>query len=92
MTQGHLEPEAKKYVQDYFTDFARNSATDFKRAQVRQNTVNRRLGATLDSFAQQSDREDKRVKLQHALTRDFEAGHLNRLPPLTYIWSNPDHS
>jgi hypothetical protein len=29
--------------------------------------VNRRLGATLDSFAQQSDREDKRVKLQNAL-------------------------
>jgi hypothetical protein len=58
---GQLDPAAEKYVQDYFADFARNSAEDFKRAQVKQNTVNKRLGQTLDSFAQQSDDEFKDI-------------------------------
>lgn len=58
---GQLDPAAEKYVQDYFADFARNSANDFKRAQVRQNTVNKRLGQTLDRFVQQSDDDFKDI-------------------------------
>ncbi len=45
---GGLESEAENYVQAYFADFGRNDAADFKRAQVRQNTVHDRLGKTLD--------------------------------------------
>lgn len=52
---GELEPPVAKYVQDYFADFARNSAADFKRAQVPQKTVNERLGKSLDDFAPQHD-------------------------------------
>jgi hypothetical protein len=51
----------EKYVQDYFADFARNSSADFKKAQVRQMTVNKRLGATLDNVAGPRDDDDKRV-------------------------------
>jgi hypothetical protein len=51
---GTLEPKVEKYVQDYFADFARDSSTDFKGAQVRQTTVNKRLGVSLDNLARQS--------------------------------------
>jgi hypothetical protein len=52
-----LEPAAEKYVQDYFADFARNDSTDFRRAQVRQNTVHQRIGAQLDGLPQDSGRD-----------------------------------
>ena len=42
------------FVQNYFADFTRNSSADFKRAQVRQGVVHRRLGATLDNISQQA--------------------------------------
>ena len=58
---GVLPPEVEKYVQDYFADFRRNNSTDFKRAQVRQNTVNERLGTTLDNMAQQIGYAEQRV-------------------------------
>jgi hypothetical protein len=58
---GVLPPEVEKYVQDYFADFARNSLADFKRAQVSQNTVNKRLGATLDNIAQRSGYAEQRA-------------------------------
>lgn len=51
---GNLEPAVEKYVNDYFADFARNSAADFKRAQVPQRSVNERLGDTLDNIARAS--------------------------------------
>lgn len=57
---GALAPDVEKYVQDYFADFARNSSADFKRAQVKQNTVNKRLGATLDNVAQQGGYTEQR--------------------------------
>lgn len=49
---GALSPNAGKYVQDFFSDFARNSSMDFKRAQVRQSTVHKRLAAALDNVAE----------------------------------------
>jgi hypothetical protein len=61
---GALEPAAEKYVQDYFADFARNDATEFKRAQVRQNTVHRVLGAELDSVPQRRAREPENAKAE----------------------------
>ena len=54
---GTLEPAAGKYVQDFFADYARNDATDFKRAQVRQKMVHEMLGAELDRFVQQRNPE-----------------------------------
>ncbi|MGA8494392.1 MAG: hypothetical protein WB764_02845, partial [Xanthobacteraceae bacterium] len=70
---GNLEPAAEKYVQDYFADFARNESADFKRAQVNQNTVNKRLGAALDSLAQPSVDPDnvKREQLYSDICRTF---------------------
>lgn len=56
-----LAAEVDKYVRDFFADFARNSSADFKRAQVRQSVVHQRLGATLDSIAQEIDRTEHRV-------------------------------
>jgi len=44
---GALTPDVEKYVRDYFADFARNTANDFKRAQIKQATVNKRLAARL---------------------------------------------
>jgi hypothetical protein len=52
---GALAPDVEKYVQDYFADFARNSSADFRRAQVKQNIVHKRLGATLDNISQQGE-------------------------------------
>jgi hypothetical protein len=62
---GGFQPAAEKYVQDYFADYARNDSTDFKRAQVRQNTVHQVLGAELDSRAQGSGRDPEKVKAEH---------------------------
>ena len=56
--------KVEKYVQAYFADFQRNSATDFKRAQVKQNTVNERLGTTLDDFIQQHDPERQGIEAE----------------------------
>lgn len=51
--KGALRPDVDKYVRDYFADYARNSSTDFKRAQVRQGDVHKQLGKTLDFVAEQ---------------------------------------
>jgi hypothetical protein len=56
-----LAPDVDKHVQDFFADFARNSSADFKRAQVRQGIVHKRLGATLDNIAQQTGHADQRA-------------------------------
>lgn len=61
---GTLESEAEKYVQAYFADFARNGVADFKRAQVRQNSVHKRLGESLKSTAEDSYRGNPDVKLE----------------------------
>jgi hypothetical protein len=58
---GVLEPAVDKYINDYFADFVRNSAADFKRAQVEQRAVNKRLGDTLDNIAVLSGDEGERV-------------------------------
>jgi hypothetical protein len=52
--ESELTSDAKKYVADFFADFGRDSASDFKRAQVRQGTVHERLGASLDNRATQA--------------------------------------
>jgi len=44
------DPAAERYVQDYFADYAR----DFKRAQVKQLSVHRQLGAEVDNLAQEA--------------------------------------
>ena len=54
---GTLEPAAGKYVRDFFADYARNDATDFKKAQVPQKMVHEMLGAELDRFVQQRNPE-----------------------------------
>ncbi len=62
---GTLEPKAAKYVQDYFADFARGAAADFKRAQISQKRVNERLGTALDSAAQKSGGELRNGRAEH---------------------------
>jgi hypothetical protein len=52
---GVLRSDVDRYVKDYFADYARNSAADFKRAQVKQGVVHKRLGETLDVIAQQNE-------------------------------------
>jgi hypothetical protein len=52
--EGALRPDVDKYVRDYFADYARNSSGEFKRAQVRQGTVHKHLGETLDAIAEQN--------------------------------------
>ena len=64
------DPAAEKYVQDYFADFARNDASDFKRAQVKQISVHRQLGAELDSLAQEGDRP-KNSKAEHLFSNVY---------------------
>jgi hypothetical protein len=64
------DPAAEKYVQDYFADFARNDPTDFKRAQVKQISVHRQLGAELDSLAQEGDRPDNN-KAEHLFSNVY---------------------
>ena len=61
---GKLEPAVEKYVQDFFVDFARNNATDFKKAQVRQKMVHEVLGAELDRFARQHSPEYEGVSAE----------------------------
>jgi len=58
---GKLEPKAEKYVEDFFADDRRNSRDDFKKAQVPQYDVNKRLGASLDEFARQIGADQDRV-------------------------------
>jgi hypothetical protein len=64
------DPATEKYVQDYFADFARNDASDFKRAQVKQISVHRQLGAELDSLAQEGDRP-KNSKAEHLFSNVY---------------------
>lgn len=51
--EGVLRPEISKYIEAYFADYARNSSTDFKRAQVKQRVVHKDLGEMLDGIAEQ---------------------------------------
>ena len=53
---GALGSDARKYIDDYFADFARNETADFKRAQVRQKAVHESIGANLDGVARKGDR------------------------------------
>jgi hypothetical protein len=66
-----LAPDVGKYVQDFFADFARNSSTDFKRAQVRQGVVHERLGATLDNIAQQTGDAEQRAPAERAYSNVY---------------------
>lgn len=54
---GAVTPAATKYVQEFFDDYARNDAKDFKRAKIVQGTVHKQLGAELDKFAHESGRD-----------------------------------
>jgi hypothetical protein len=54
---GQIEPEIEIYIKAYFSDFARNRDSDFKYAQVKQKKVNKRLGSTLDNFANQKEKQ-----------------------------------
>jgi hypothetical protein len=56
-----LASDAGKYAHDFFADFARNGSADFKRAQIRQGVVNRRLGETLDNFSGSAGDAERRV-------------------------------
>src|SRR6266851_2558009 len=58
---GQVHSEIAKYVDDFFADFARNSRDDFKRAQVKQGAVNKRLGDSLDEIAQREGGNRNRV-------------------------------
>ena len=50
-SDGELTAEMKKYVQGYFSDFARNTASDFKRTDLRQGAVHNAIGKDLEKFA-----------------------------------------
>jgi hypothetical protein len=56
---GNLRADAETHVQDYFSDFARNSAADFKRSQLRQGAVHDSVGAMLRSGIEQSGDSEK---------------------------------
>jgi hypothetical protein len=70
---GNLEPVAAKYVQEYFDDFARNSATDIKRAQVKQGTVHKQLGTELDITAHESGRDAAKVKAEQIYSNIYRS-------------------
>ena len=61
---GRLKADAEKYVEAYFTDFARNTAADFKRAQIRQQKVHEHLGAILDNLVDRNSRTDEYPKAE----------------------------
>ncbi|MGD0763560.1 MAG: hypothetical protein ABR929_10320 [Roseiarcus sp.] len=48
---GRLKDDVKKYLEEYFADFARNSPSDFKRTRIRQGEVHDVVGDDLKSFA-----------------------------------------
>jgi hypothetical protein len=54
---GNLGPEAENYIQAFFADYVRNRAADFKRAQVSQRTVNKKIGQTLNNAKPKDDSE-----------------------------------
>jgi hypothetical protein len=51
-----IKREVEKYITDFFADYARNSASDFKRAQVRQGAVHEFLGTVRDEAVAQTNR------------------------------------
>jgi hypothetical protein len=59
---GELTPAAAKYVQEFFDDYERNDVKDFKRAEIRQGTVHKQLGAELDKWAHESGRDPTKEK------------------------------
>lgn len=53
---GKLNPDAETHIQEYFSDFARNEVSDFKRLRLRQGAVHASVAAMLDNGVQQSGR------------------------------------
>ena len=47
---GRVKDDVKKYLEEYFADFARNSPSDFKRTRIRQGEVHNVVGDDLKSF------------------------------------------
>ena len=70
---GSLEPAAAKFVQEFFDDFARNSAADVKRAQVKQGTVHKQLGDELDITAQESGRDFTKIKAEQLYSNVYRS-------------------
>lgn len=56
---GALTADAEKHVQEYFADYARNSAEDFKRPRLRQDAINKSIGRTMASGVRKIDRSEK---------------------------------
>lgn len=58
---GNLGAGAENYIRAFFADYIRNSATDFKWAQVSQRTVNKKIGQTLNDVKSKEDSDFSRV-------------------------------
>lgn len=54
-----LTADAEKHVREYFADYVRNSADDFKRPRLRQGAINKSIGTAIVSGLEKSERADK---------------------------------
>jgi hypothetical protein len=51
--------DAEKHVQEYFADYARNSAEDFRRPRLRQGAIHKSIGINILSGVVPADRAEK---------------------------------
>lgn len=56
---GAIDAEIERYIMEYFSDFARNSSSDFRRPRVKQNAVHQVIGAELKKSNLKNDVEGR---------------------------------
>lgn len=56
---GVLTTDAEKHIQDYFADYTRNAAEDFKRPRLRQGAIHKSIGSKMASGVEKSIRADE---------------------------------
>jgi hypothetical protein len=54
--KGNPDADAEKHLQQYFSDFARNSVADYKRPRLKQGAVHEAVGAMLNNGIELSNR------------------------------------
>jgi hypothetical protein len=57
--RGDLTAEAEKYVKEYFADYVRNSADDFKRPRLRQGAIHKSIGSVVKSGVEKTERAEE---------------------------------
>ncbi len=54
-----IDADVERYVTEYFSDFARNSSSDFRRPRIKQNAVHQAIGAELKRSNSKNDAEGR---------------------------------